>query len=238
MAGFRFKIVELQRETKSLQTMGEKFLDSQTSWALERFSSNLQSIGDVRGGIARTLELERLRTSPSTDYESGSRHGGIEIYAVISGTWDLLPLQNRKIEFCGNASTRIEVYASNDSKKRLAMWRLEVGSEDSPGCYVHAQILGDLNEPPFPKSVPIPRLPSIFITPMSAVEFVLGELFQDKWAKVTAENTDAAQYWRALQQKRLQRLLSWYQSTLKNSRSSPWMTLKAAKPDGQLLLAD
>ena len=218
--------------------MGEKFLDSQTWWALERFSSNLQSIGDVRDGRACTLELERLRTSPSTDYESGSRHGGIEIYAVISGTWDLLPLQNREIEFCGNASTRIEVYASNDSTKRLAMWRLEVGSEDSPGCYIHAQILGDLYEPPFPKSVPIPRLPSIFITPMSAIEFVLGELFQDKWAKVTAENTDAAQYWRALQQKRLQRLFSWYQSTLKNSRSSPWMTLKAAKPDGQLLLAD
>ncbi|MCY3667843.1 MAG: hypothetical protein OXH81_19445 [Gemmatimonadetes bacterium] len=113
---------------------------------------------------------------------------------------------------------------------------MELGADDSPGCYVHAQILGDSDDPPFPKSVPIPRLPSIFVSPMSVVEFVLGELFQDEWAKATAGNSSEVLFWRALQQKRLQSLFSWYQSELKNSVSSPWMTLKEAKPDGELFV--
>ena len=54
MAGFRFKIAELERETKTLKTMGKRFIDSQTSWTLDLFSSNLQSI---RGNVEKTLAL-------------------------------------------------------------------------------------------------------------------------------------------------------------------------------------
>ena len=242
MAGFRFKIVELERETKALKTMGKGFIDSQTSWTLDLFSSNLQSISGERGESARALELQCLRTTPSNQYEAGGRRGGQKIHAVISGIWEVRPLGNhpapgRKIEFCGNASTKVELYASDDPETRLAMWRMELGAEDSPGCYVHAQVLGDSNQPPFPKSVPIPRLPSIFVTLMSAVEFVLGELFQDEWAKATIGNAGDVPYWRELQQKRLQSLFSWNQGRLKNLVSSPWMTLKAAKPDGALFIA-
>ena len=109
------------------------------------------------------------------------------------------------------------------------MWRLELGADNAPGCYVHAQILGESNCSPFPKSVPIPRLPSIFITPMSAVEFVLGELFQDVWRRTTAGNSGPEQRWKALQKERLERLLAWYQRELTSPLASPWMTLKEAK---------
>ena len=243
MAGLRFKIAELQRETRALKTIGTRFLDTQTSWVLDRFLNDLHSIGSVRGREVRTLKLQCLHTRPSRSYEAGSRQGGKKIYAAISGAWELRPLGNRpaggrKVEFCGKASTKIELYASDGPNTRLAMWRLELGAEDSPGCYVHAQILGDSADPPFPKSVPIPRLPSIFITPMSAVEFVLGELFQDGWAKATARNTSNAQQWRALQQKRLQILLSWYQDRLQSPVSSPWMALKDAKPKGGMFFPD
>ena len=245
MAGLRFKIVELERETKALKSMGTGFLDSRTSWALDEFWSNLKSIGGRRGESVRTLKLQCLRTTPSTKYQSGSRQGSRKVHAVISGIWELRPLGNgpapgRKVEFCGKASTKIKLYASDEPETpRLAMWRLELGAEDSPGCYVHAQILGDSDQPPFPRSVPIPRLPSIFVTPMSAVEFALGELFQDKWAKAAAGNAGDAQQWRALQRQWLQSLFSWYQSELKNSlsSSSSWMALKAAKPDEGLFLA-
>ena len=237
MSGFRFELAELQRETKALKALGEDFLDTRTSWTLDRYSSNLQSIGRGRRGTPRTLDLQCLRTTPTTSYERGTKDGGKEIYANISGTWDLKPLENQKIEFCGIASTRIELYSLDEPGKRLAMWRLELGADDGPGCYIHAQILGDLDDSPFPKSVPIPRLPSIFITPMSAIEFALGELFQDKWAKVTGENTDEAKYWRALQRNRLQHLFSWYQSKLNNSGLSPWMSLKDWKPDDKLCWA-
>ena len=36
---------------------------------------------------------------------------------------------------------------------------------------------------------------------MSAVEFVLGELFQDEWAKATISNANDTLYWRELQKK-------------------------------------
>ena len=241
MAGLRFKIAELERETKALKTVATRFLDSKTLWALDHFLSNLESIRGARGERACVLELRCLHTRPSKNYEAGSRHGGKKIYAVISGTWELRLLGNhppgaRKVEFCGRASTRIELFASD--RVPLGMWRLELGADDSPGCYVHAQILGDSDKPPFPKSVPIPRLPSIFVTPMSAVEFVLGELFQDEWAKATAGNSGDAPYWRALQQERLQRLFLWYQDNLRNLVTSPWMALKRAKPESDLFLSD
>ena len=245
MAGFRFLFADLQQEIIALKKMAESFFDSQTSFALEGFLTDLKSIGNQQGETAHTLNLQPLRTIPSEgEYEAGYRKGGRNIYAVISGTWELRPLgrrpaPKREIEFCGNASTKIELYAVDEPETRLAMWRMELGAEDSPGCYVHAQILGDSNNPPFPKSVPIPRLPSIFVTPMSAVEFVLGELFQDKWKQRTFRNTGDTYKWNRLQGQWLQSLFSWYQNELRNSysSSSPWMTLKTAKPDGTLFIA-
>ena len=244
MAGFRFLFTDLQQEIIALKKIAKSFFDSQ-AWALDEFLTNLSSIGNQQGETVHKLNLQPLQTIPSKgEYEVAYRKGGRNIYAIISGTWELRPLgkhpaPKREIEFCGNASTKIKLYAVDEPETRLAMWRMELGAEDSPGCYVHAQILGDSNNPPFPKSVPIPRLPSIFVTPMSAVEFVLGELFQDRWEQRTFRNTGDTHNWHRLQKQWLHSLFSWYQNELSNSdsSSSPWMTLKTAKPDGTLFLA-
>ena len=116
------------------------------------------------------------------------------------------------------------------------MWRLELGADDSPGCYFHVQILGDSNDTPFPSSIPIPRLPSLFVTPMSVIEYVLGEIYQDEWAQETARRTDDLLHWRRLQQQRLQCLFTWYQDKTQGSLSSPWMNLKSAKPDESMFI--
>ena len=236
MAGLRFKIAELEREVRAMETMGEEFFESRTLWTLKNLLRDLQSIGGAQKGKARPLELQCLHTIPSDQYEAGNRRGSRKIHAVISGTWDLRPLEKREIEFCGIASTRIELYASENPDKRLAMWRLELGAEDSPGCYVHAQILGDSDKSPFPEFVPIPRLPSLFVTPMSAVEFVLGELFQDKWPEVTASGDPEVKNWRALQKKWLQSLFSWYRREMEKTDFSSWIALKQAKPEDGMFL--
>ena len=236
MAGFRFLFPELIQETQVLTTLSKRFLEPNSrEKVFPSFLSNLRSIGRKPEERVYSLKLQCLRTIPSDQYD---RKAGKEIYAVISGTWDLRRLGRREIEFCGIASTRIELYASDDPDKRLAMWRLELGAEDSPGCYVHAQILGDSDKPPFPEFVPIPRLPSLFVTPMSAVEFVLGELFQDRWSKVTDSNAKKVTRWRDTQKRWLQSLFSWYNDQMENASSSPWMALKKAKPpeDGMFLL--
>ena len=240
MAGFRFPHIELEQEIKSLKTMARRFIDPGWQWALEQFLKDLQSIRNEPVGTEHKLNLRSLQTRPSKgEYEAGDKQGGRNVYAVISGTWRVRIHSSGpkgQIEFCGNASTKVQLYDLDEPSTRLAMWRLELGADDAPGCYVHAQILGDSDDSPFPKSVPIPRLPSIFVTPMSAVEFVLGELFQDKWAKVTAGNSHGAPWWRKHQQQRLKSLFRWYQGQLEKPLLSPWIALKAAKPDGNEFL--
>ncbi len=208
MAGLRFKIAELEREIKAMKSMGEEFFEPQTLWTLKDLLRDLQSIGEAQKGKARPLELQCLHTIPSDQYD---RKSGKKIHAVISGKWQLRPLEKSEIEFCGIASTRIELYASDDPDKRLAMWRI-------------------------PNWVPIPRLPSLFITPMSAIEFILGELFQNDWPEVTASNTKHVQNWRALQKKWLQKLFLWYRDQIEKAGSSSWVALKEAKPEDGMFL--
>jgi hypothetical protein len=141
----------------------------------------------------------------------------------------------RLLEFSGKASTRVELY-EHGVHERIAMWRGELGDKDSPGCYFHFQILGDMEHPPFPKAVSIPRLPSVFITPLGIIEFTLSELFQDEWQRAVLEDTSAVQTWRALQSERLRRLLRWQLGVLDETISTPWMALKLAKPDSALFL--
>ena len=233
MAGFSLFLTELVRETSALSSMATRFLDSRTTWSLLRLRTELEGIRARQRGC--TLRLEDLRTIPSVDYEPGRRRGGEKIYAVISGIWELQPLgparqQNREIGFCGLASTRVELRGSTGAL--IGTWSMELGDANSPGCFVHAHILNKSVN-----AVPIPRLPSLFVTPMSVIEFVLGELFQDRWAMVVGENNHFAQYWRAQQRRRLKKLFSWFQDQLEATVSSPWVALKEAKPQGYYSLS-
>ena len=242
MAGLRFLFSELVRETSALQSIARRFLDPGTHWVLKQFQSQLESIWCAQEVQVR-LALSPLHTRPNNGaHEAGGRRGRQSVYAVISGTWDLTPLgpskhrAKRELTFSGIASTKVELYAHDDEDTRLAMWRMELGADGAPGCYFHVQILGDSNDPPFPNSIPIPRLPSLFVTPMSAVEYVLGEIFQDEWAQETARRTNDLLHWRRLQQQRLQCLFRWYQNKMLDSVSSPWMTLKSAQPDDSMFI--
>ena len=244
MPGFRFRFAELQQEIKALKQMAERFFDSRMSLTLDAFSRDLQSIEKLPSGTKKDWDLQPLQTIESDgEYETGARKGGRKIFAVISGRWELCPLgkrsSKRKVEFCGKASTEIALYEPGDPV-RVAMWRLELGTKDSPGCYIHSQILGDCDAPPFPRSVPIPRLPSVFVTPMGAVEFVLSELFQERWRQRTARATGDVHNWYRLQLKWLRSQFSWYLRELEGSKSSssPWVTLKEAKPDGKLFVSE
>lgn len=212
-----------------MEALGKGFFDSETSWVLGDLRRDLQGIATGSEQKTFSLELKCLRTMPSNQYD---RRVGKDIHAVITGIWQLRRSGRREVEFCGKASTKIELYASDDHPynpyMRLALWRLELGDEKSPGCYVHAHFLGAL---------PIPRLPSLFITPMSAIEFVLGELFQNEWAKAVAiRNNSNVDYWRARQKDRLQKLFLWYNEQMENADSSPWIALKKAKPQSDMFL--
>ena len=227
MTGLQFTISELVQESEALKKMADEYLDQNHIWALKKFISNIRSIWSAAADRPIQLELLPLHTKSASVK-------GQKIYAVCSGIWDVMPIGNsrrnrsiRKIRFCGIASTKFELYLENERNSPIAMWRLELGAHDSPGCYFHAQI----HETP-----PIPRLPSLFVTPMATVEYVIGELFQDGWKQTAMSNRGEALYWRSLQRDRLIRLFDWYTDALAKVDSSPWMDLKVKKPEERMFI--
>ena len=229
----------------ALRGMARRCLATDGQGVLTALQNDLQRIGETTTDHVQELELRPLRTGPTRDYEPGSRSGGLEIYSRIRGMWELRSIGRvgpaRKIAFVGKASAVIELWPvsclwreEHEGSERLAMWRIELGTDDAPGCYFHTQILGDCDQSPFPKTVPIPRLPSPFVTPMAAVEFALGELFQDKWQEEARLSRDPHRRWRSIQQRRWSNLLTWQNHLVTRPTSSPWVDVKHAKPPNDL----
>ena len=244
----------------ALREMAKHFLAAGGPGVLTALERDLERIGEKTTDRVQELVLRPLRTEPTRDYEPGPRSGGLKVYALISGKWELRTVgregPRRKIAFVGKASAVIELWPENclwgeehERPDRLARWRIELGTHDAPGCYFHIQILGDHNESPFPKAVPIPRLPSPFVTPMAAVEFALGELFQDRWQEEARQARDPQRRWRSIQQRRWSSLLTWQKDLITRrtsspwvesfppEESSPWIDLKHAKPPDDLFLS-
>ncbi len=86
----------------------------------------------------------------------------------------------------------------------------------------------------FPHAVDIPRLPGFLVTPSDAVEFLLGELFQDTWAARARDESPDTRIWRGGQKARLAKVMEWQQRLLSEALGSPWIALKVAKPSPQL----
>lgn len=243
----RFSFPDLVQEIQVLRGMARPFIAAPSSRVLPDLLEQLEGIWQGEAGRELCWELGDIWTLASEgEYEAGARKGGMSVVACISGTWDVRPIgrnakkpkekQKRLLEFCGIASTRVRLFNAADLAQPIAMWRMELGDANSPGCYFHVQVMGDQDEAPFPKSVPIPRLPSLAITPMGAIEYVLGELFQDRWAKVAMENTGNIQRWASIQKRRLLCLLNWQRTTVEKSLTSPWVALKIAKPEAGMFL--
>jgi hypothetical protein len=131
-----------------------------------------------------------------------------------------------------------ETEADGSKGEELAMWRIEIGDDDSPGCHFHVQIRGEEDDGPFPKRLSVPRLPTCLASPMAALEFLLAELFQEAWRRHVSAETDALKSWRAIQRERLRKLFEWQSHTVAGlNQASPWSTLKLAKPPADIFVA-
>ncbi len=247
VTGLQFRYKELVEETEALRDMAAALLAPNGDGVLAELRSQLDRA--CQGAIRRPIEirLRPLRTKPTRGYEPGLKSGGPEICASVTGIWEVRAIgkagPKSKIAFTGKASAVIALWSAGcqsseelSGSSRLAQWQIELGAHDSPGCYFHFQIPGDRGHPLLPNGVPIPRLPSPFVTPMAAVEFVLGELFQDEWPRKASEARHHQRRWRAIQRQRWCSLLRWLQRALDAGGSSPWMNLKAAKPPDDLFV--
>ena len=237
MAGLQLPFDELIREAREIEKIaGKKFLDKDTLWRLHEFIGTLERIKNDPERCCTCLELGELYTKTAPSYDGQARR----VRLCFDGVWEICALGKkgvkRSVEFSGIASARLRFEDVKDRNRRLAMWKMELGAHNSPGCYFHMHLIRDSQDPKCPKSLPVPRLPSLFVTPMAALEYALGELFQNEWKKELERSNPSSAWWCERQRERLSRLLAWQQKLVNRARGSPWMYLRAAKPRSDCFL--
>ena len=257
--GLGLSFAEMSTEITSMLSLAESFLDDDSrhniipQWKQVLLSFKEEQYSENRTVLWHIPESNPIKTKPSIgEYESGTRRGKHTVFGQLSCVWEISKpkpkgKKEKKNKFrsptfvvAGLASTKVTIWATphGGDVKELARWTLEIGDANSPGCHFHTQITLDDNQEMFPKSLPVPRLPGLLHTPMDALDFLLGELFQDKWFLHASQGTEAGNTWARCQTTRLTNLLKWQSETIKNASGSPWVTLKKKKPFFDLLVGN
>lgn len=232
---------DLLDELQTLRAMVGPFTAHESMYDLSELEGQLKGlIAAGPGGSTPPLEIPesrpwRTRISEG-EFEPPHKSCNTKVYAEVTGIWSASIVldgpkrpskQKKRVAFTGVASTVIRVVEAT-SGDLVAMWKMELGDENAPGCYFHSHAG---SAPGFP----VPRHPNLFATPMAAVGFVLGELYQGAWAQAV-EGAGPPDRWRYIQKRRMTAILQWALKEVEAATSSPWMALKAAKPPSGLFL--
>lgn len=234
MSGLFFKSQEILSELNCLQTLSEPFCDSNTFFVMKDLYRNLESVIQF-GGSTELMIPANTPLKTRTSFGEFDRNSSKKVHGEITGNWCVCCEKVKKsrrsplVHFDGIASTKISICDSSTGDT-LAMWSVDLGDDDAPGCFFHMHA-GSVDQ-----HFPVPRQPSLFTTPMTAIGFVLGELFQTHWNKHLSTTGYSQGQWRSIQKKRFLTLLDWKTKQIKDSTSCPWMSLKHAVPKSDLFL--
>ena len=252
MSELEFDFENVIAEIDALNKLVGNFCQPRSKSVLPELISTLRSI---RGNEANRSwpwgikENNQFFTDISRGAYQPDEQGGDNVFAEITSTWEVRRIapkkrsaQAERFKLIGNASTRVRLHRevpAGAALEELAMWRAEIGDSASPGCHFHVQVLGDKEHPPYPKSLDVPRFPGLIVTPAGVVEYVLSELFQDRWLQhLSTQRADLDRWW-PIQKKYLGAVLGWQLKVVNGSSSgSPWGTLKKAKPNARLFLEE
>ncbi|MCA9062043.1 MAG: hypothetical protein KDA96_03265 [Planctomycetaceae bacterium] len=235
-----FEYADFEQEIRAIENLAKnRFLDASAEGVFQRVRDQLRQLRVGRSNAPTYWQVDHespVRTVLTDGYERGQRVGARNVFGEVSWCWQVRNCSGqggpaKAFEIIGNASIRLRIVEHAVADTEIARWRVECGAADSPGCFFHTQVFGDDHDLLFPKNVPVPRLPTLFVTPMSVIEFFLGELFQDSWAKRLVGDDHDLLFWRKNQKRRLKQLLSWKLRQIEACDSgSPWLALKEAKP--------
>lgn len=247
-AGLMFSFSAMVQEIDSLAKIARSFIWKDSINVLNDLKTDLENrrgseVSMRPWGISESAPLWTIPSDGKYD-----RKGSETVFGEVSSIWEIQPIRLRdwkksrlaeQFALTGNASTKVRIIKGTPDVPgdELAMWRMEIGSFDSPGCHFHVQVLGRDDDTLFPKSLPVPRLPGFLITPTEVFEYVLGELFQHEWAQEAARESDSMRYWATHQKKRFATLFTKQLEQINNSHGSPWAYLKKWKPEPNLFIA-
>lgn len=246
-----FSLADWQAAAENLSQAVGDFVTSDSKSVLRELVSNISSSlsSQVTGRVC--VESSRpLVTKPTRDYEPGTRQGSYVAQAHISFQWEISPYHlgksgkkrpSKYFRTAGCIKNEVVVMgrraaASTDNEVELGRWSFELGASGAPGCFFHVGMCGIDERCPFPKGLSIPRLPSVIVTPFDVVDFVLGEMFQDKWKMKIEQSKDCNRRIWSLQRKNLERILGWKKDMVSNSSASPWWNLKQSFPSAHLFI--
>ena len=250
-SGLLFSFEDMKKEIVNMKKLASPFLDDHAKqFVIDAWQNELKHFQNLPFGTKVVWEIKEehpLKTRLS-DGKYQLRGKGKTVQGQLTMIWDIVAGDIRKriqekpphkfFALVGKASIKLNItkYQGNDDGEELARWRFEVGDSESPGCHFHMQVLGGEQDNVFPKSLPIPRFPGFLVTPLDALDFLLGELFQIDWPKRQAQDTDEVRLWSRSQQARLQKIVKWQMGHLNETKGSPWVTLKKEKPPIALLI--
>ena len=244
-----------------MRRLAEPFLRSDSLGVLDNLYSQLEGLryrtAPLRLEVPPSWPIRTIECNGGYERNEGGEHKSLHAELVLA--WEFRPLgqsskkrqADRLVEIAGKASTVATLHVSHaEESLKLASWRMECGDDESPGAYFHVQIPdtltsdsdGDVPLQKFemwPSWLPVPRLPIPAFTPMLALEFVLAEIFQNRWPAHLASGPYELGEWRNLQRRRLSAYFRWQRDNSDNEAAiTPLVGTKNAKPPSSLFLPD
>jgi hypothetical protein len=217
----QFELEALTRELGLIHELAEAFLEPESARALEEARWRLHSLPHEQPKSSWEISTP-LRTTLSPGEYRPSGMGEHTVRAEITTLWEITRTNQQTVTVRDNVSTSISIATVDEV---IGRWTMDIAAVSSaPGCGLHAQIKE--SESWFPKDLDVPRLPVFIPTLGSVLEFVLGELFQQKWTAHVSAHRNAAS-WRALQARLWTRWLDWQLETVRRATVSPWLDVKA-----------
>jgi hypothetical protein len=237
---------DVYEDILAFSAIAKGYLAAENRTFLEKHAESFLALSSVAQGTQKRWSTGRMsiRTKASEgDYQPDSR-GGRKLFAIINFVWDLEFLGTPNTNFplnrhalLHNSSIRIELHDHEEQGAGpVACWDFDVGNHESPGCHFHAKAhTVRLAKDDSLSDVDVPRLPSLIFMPSDAIDFIIGELWQDEWKRKSVSVDSQFDAWRKICRERMRKLFEWHQLILRDSKASAWMALKTAKPTWTLL---
>jgi hypothetical protein len=248
--GLIFSFAEMEKEIENLRLLAKPFLHEESfDRVIPAWKQDLYNFRSARTNSAHVWKIpleDPIKTKLSDGaYERGGRRGSLRVFGTVSGAWEIRHLPGKRKSsptssflLFGLASIKLSIRCiqGNEQEEEIACWSVDIGDAASPGCHFHTQIQLNPESRMFPASLTVPRLPGILHTPMDALDFLLGELFQDEWYRRSSEDNDHTKNWASCQRGRLIALLDWHREEISKTTGSPWNGFKRTKPRKDLFI--
>lgn len=239
--GMRFSVADLQRQLREIESIAKEFLGRGSEGKLSVAAAQLEMIAHDRH---QSWPWQIDSDDPLwTDLSKGhcEKDGkGSNLVGCLSFIWTLRGDGKKCVELVDKASTVLSIHEIDGDDADLPIDREDgciqklnidvVTSAGAPGPAFHAQVQNKAN-------VPVPRLPSLLVSPADCLDYLLGELFQDRWRVHQMSHARIHNFSKS-QQSRFRALLHEHLAWLNDiGDCSAWSSLKDQRPQDTLFLS-